>query len=136
MGWMADETGLEKTAANHVALTPLSFLRRARDVYPDQTAVIWGPHRKTYAEYYERVTRLASALVGLGVKPGDVVVMTGGGRGVTAWTAHVLATHVQPTLAERAEYPQRLLVLGLSGLFLVLLWAILVLTGYALRDRR
>ncbi len=30
--------------------------------------------------------------------PGDVVVMTGGGRGVTAWTAHLLATHVQPTL--------------------------------------
>ena len=33
------------------------------------------------------------------LQPGDVVVMTGGGRGVTAWTAHVLATHVQPTLA-------------------------------------
>ncbi len=29
MGWMADETGLEKTAANFVPLTPLSHLRRA-----------------------------------------------------------------------------------------------------------
>ena len=33
------------------------------------------------------------------LQPGDVVVMTGGGRGVTAWTAHVLAAHVQPALA-------------------------------------
>jgi NAD(P)-dependent dehydrogenase (short-subunit alcohol dehydrogenase family)/acyl carrier protein len=32
------------------------------------------------------------------LQPGEVVVMTGGGRGVTAWTAHVLATHVQPFL--------------------------------------
>lgn len=47
-----------------------------------------------------------------------------------------LAAHVRPTLAERAEYPQRLLVLSLIALFSVLFWAIVVLTGYALRDRR
>ena len=29
MGWMSDETGLEKCAANYVPLTPLSNLRRA-----------------------------------------------------------------------------------------------------------
>jgi len=73
MGWMADETGLGKCAANFVPLTPLSFLQRAVQVYPDHTAVIYGPHRKTYAEYHERVTRLASALATLGVRPGDVV---------------------------------------------------------------
>ena len=73
MGWMSDETGLDKCAANFVPLTPLSHLRRARDVFPDVLAVSYGKHRKTYAEYYERCTRLASALVGLGVKPGDVV---------------------------------------------------------------
>ena len=73
MGWMADETGLERNAANYVPLTPLSFLKRAAQVFADHTAVVYGPHRKTYAEYTERVTRLASALTQLGVRPGDVV---------------------------------------------------------------
>ena len=73
MGWMADETGLEKCDANYVALTPLSWLKRAAVVYADLTAVIYGTHRNTYAEYNSRVTQLASGLVKLGVKPGDVV---------------------------------------------------------------
>ena len=73
MGWMADETGLEKNAANYVPLTPLSWLNRARAVFPDHLAVVYGTHRKTYAEYHERVTRLASALQKLGVQSGDVV---------------------------------------------------------------
>ncbi|QBF31048.1 AMP-binding protein [Thalassococcus sp. S3] len=73
MGWLADETGLEKTAANYVPLTPLSHLRRAAHVFSDHTAVVYGAHRKSYAEYYDRCTRLASALAGMGVKPGDVV---------------------------------------------------------------
>ncbi|WP_299743618.1 AMP-binding protein [uncultured Tateyamaria sp.] len=73
MGWMADETGLGKTAANYVPLTPLSHLRRAASVFADRLAVIYGSHRVTYAQYYERCTRLASALVSKGVAPGDVV---------------------------------------------------------------
>ncbi len=73
MGWLADEKGLEKNAANYVPLTPLSHLRRAVRVFPDRMAVVYGAHRKTYGEYYARVSRLASGLVGLGVKPGDVV---------------------------------------------------------------
>lgn len=73
MGWMADETGLEKCDANYVALTPLSWLKRAAVVFADQPAVVYGKHRKTYAEYHSRVSQLASGLVKLGVKPGDVV---------------------------------------------------------------
>ena len=73
MGWMADETGLERTSANYVPLTPLSALTRAARVYAGETAVVYGAHRKTYAEYHDRVTRLASALAAKGVKPGDVV---------------------------------------------------------------
>lgn len=73
MGWMDDETGLEKCAANHVALTPLSHLRRAAQVFPDRMAVVYGPHRKTYSEYFERCSRLASALSQMGISPGDVV---------------------------------------------------------------
>ncbi|MBV1897104.1 MAG: AMP-binding protein [Rhodobacteraceae bacterium] len=73
MGWMADETGLEKTAANHVPLTPLSHLRRAAHVFADDLAMVYGKHRVTYAQYYDRCTRLASAMAAMGVKPGDVV---------------------------------------------------------------
>lgn len=73
MGWMRDEVGLEKTAANYVPLTPLSHLRRAATVFAGQTAVVYGNHRKTYAQYYERCTRLASALADLGVESGEVV---------------------------------------------------------------
>jgi fatty-acyl-CoA synthase len=73
MGWMQDETGLDKCAANYVPLTPLSHLRRAAEVFPDRLAVVYGDHRVDYGTYYQRCTRLASALVKIGVSPGDVV---------------------------------------------------------------
>ncbi len=73
MGWMADETGLDKTAANYVPLTPLSHLRRAAQVFAGEDAVIYRSHRKTYAQYHARCTRLASALRARGINPGDVV---------------------------------------------------------------
>ena len=73
MGWMTDETGLDKNQANYVALTPLSHLRRAAVVFANLPAVSYGTHRKTYAEYYARCSQLASALQQRGVCPGDVV---------------------------------------------------------------
>ena len=73
MGWMKDESGLEKCDANYVALTPLSHLRRAADVFAGRMAVVYGDHRVTYAEYHGRCTRLASALANMGVTDGDVV---------------------------------------------------------------
>ncbi|MDJ0627089.1 MAG: AMP-binding protein [Rhodobacter sp.] len=73
MGWMTDETGLEKCRANYVPLTPLSHLRRAARVFPDREAVVYGAHRTSYADYHDRCTRLASALATLGIRSGDVV---------------------------------------------------------------
>jgi fatty-acyl-CoA synthase len=73
MGWLADETGLEKCAANHTPLTPLSFLARAADIFAGREAMVYGATHRSYAEYRDRVSRLASGLVGLGVRPGDVV---------------------------------------------------------------
>ena len=73
MGWMRDETGLDKTAANYVPLTPLSHLARAAKVFPDREAVVYGPLRHTYRQYHARVSQLASALQQAGVQPGDVV---------------------------------------------------------------
>ena len=73
MGWMAEETGLDKCAANYVPLTPLSHLQRAASVFADHVAVVYGSHRATYRQYHARVSQLASALTGLGIQPGDVV---------------------------------------------------------------
>lgn len=73
MGWLADETGLDKCAANFVPLTPLSHLNRALEVFPDRTALIYGTIRRSYLDYHARVSRLAAALAGRGVQPGDVV---------------------------------------------------------------
>jgi fatty-acyl-CoA synthase len=67
------EDGLEKTGANYVALSPLTFLKRAALVFPGKTAVIHGEGRTGYRELYERCVRLASALARAGVKPGDTV---------------------------------------------------------------
>ncbi len=47
-----------------------------------------------------------------------------------------LAPFIKPTLAERAEYPARLTILGLVTLFAFLTWAILGLVYYSLRDRK
>jgi fatty-acyl-CoA synthase len=65
--------GLKPGLANHTALSPIGFLRRAAEIYPDRVAVIHGAGRITYAKFYERARRLASALAKRGVKRGDVV---------------------------------------------------------------
>ncbi len=62
MGWMRDETGLDKTPANYVPLTPLSHLARAAKVFPDREALVYGDMRLTYRDYHARVSQLASAL--------------------------------------------------------------------------
>ena len=73
MGWMTNETGLDKCQANYVPLTPLSHLQRAASVFADQTAVVYGAHRASYQQYHARVSQLASALANIGVEPGQVV---------------------------------------------------------------
>ena len=73
MGWLEDETGLERCEANFVPLTPLSHLNRANDVFPDREALVYGDRRYRYGDYHSRITRLAGALAGTGTEPGDVV---------------------------------------------------------------
>ena len=46
-----------------------------------------------------------------------------------------LATYVSPTLAETSEFPRRFVLSGLAGLFLILIWSILALIYYSIRDR-
>ena len=66
---------LPKTDANHVPLSPVSFLRRAAAVWGARTAAIHGARRATYAPPLDRSRRLASALRGAGIAPGDVVAV-------------------------------------------------------------
>src|SRR5215204_2488683 len=47
------------------------FLRRAVHLYPDREAIVSGDQRFTYAQFEERVNRLANALLALGVEKGD-----------------------------------------------------------------
>ncbi len=54
-------------------LTPLAFLRRSAEVFPDRTAIVYGERRHTYAEFAAEVTRVAHALRGSGIAPGDRV---------------------------------------------------------------
>ena len=64
---------LAQTPANYAPLTPLGFLARTAGVYPGHTSLIHGDTRYTWAETYARCRRLASALAGRGVAPGDTV---------------------------------------------------------------
>jgi fatty-acyl-CoA synthase len=64
---------LDKCAANFQPLSPLPFLERATAIYPQHIAVIHGASQQTYAEFYGRTRRLASALSRRGIGPGDTV---------------------------------------------------------------
>ena len=61
--------------ANHVPLTPVSFLERASEVWADKVAVRHGRLAYTYREFGERARRLASALAKRGVRRGDTVAV-------------------------------------------------------------
>ncbi|EEE43998.1 acyl-CoA synthetase [Roseibium alexandrii] len=65
--------GLDKTDANYAALSPLSFLARAADVFPDHTAIIHGKQRTDYRTFYKRSKQLASALSRHGIGKEDTV---------------------------------------------------------------
>jgi fatty-acyl-CoA synthase len=71
----AYDRDLDRSPANYMALTPLSFLPRAASVYPKRTAIIHGPLRQTWAQTYLRCRRLASALARRGIGRGDTVAL-------------------------------------------------------------
>ena len=69
------EENLGKNPANYVALSPLSFLPRSADVFPDKIALIHGELRQSWGATYVRCRRLASALRRRGVESGDTVAV-------------------------------------------------------------
>ncbi len=68
-------SGLDKTLANYVPLSPLSFLKRAARIYPERTAVVNGDRRYSYVEFHDRVCRFRSGLRNRGIGAGDVVAV-------------------------------------------------------------
>jgi fatty-acyl-CoA synthase len=66
---------LDRNPANFQPLTPLTFLERAAAVFSDHTAIIHGPLRRSYAEFYARARQLASSLARRGIKRGDTVTV-------------------------------------------------------------
>jgi len=64
---------LDRNPANFQPLTPISFLERAAQVFPDRTAIVHGTKTFTYKDFYQRSRRLASALAGRDVRRGDTV---------------------------------------------------------------
>ncbi|MBC2861102.1 acyl-CoA synthetase [Stappia sp. 28M-7] len=66
---------LDKVQANYTPLSPLSFLARAAAVFPEHTAIVHGRQRVSYAEFYARSRRLASALAARGIGKNDTVTV-------------------------------------------------------------
>ena len=64
---------LDKNNANFVPLTPISFLERAKDIYPNYEALIYEDKKYTWSEIYKRCTKFASALEKIGIGDGDTV---------------------------------------------------------------
>ena len=65
--------GLDKTAANFVPLTPLSFLARTAAVYPDHISAVYEGRVFTWAQTYARCRRFASFLAARNIGSGDTV---------------------------------------------------------------
>lgn len=65
--------GLDRNPANHVALSPISFLQRAAAVYPMHHAAVYEGRTLTWAQTLDRCTRFASWLAKRGLGRGDTV---------------------------------------------------------------
>jgi fatty-acyl-CoA synthase len=70
-----DQPYLARNTVNFAVLTPLAFLIRAAEVYPDKCAVVYGPAQFTYRQLYDRCRQLADALRGRGIRAGDTVAV-------------------------------------------------------------
>ena len=64
---------LDKNPANYAPLSPLSFLERTKDIYPNYKAIIYESRSYTWSEVYKRCVKFASALNKIGIKTGDTV---------------------------------------------------------------
>ena len=80
-------TDLNKNKANYVPLTPLSFITRAKDIYPNYESVVYGDRSYTWLETYNRCSKFASALTKKGIGVGSTVSI------IAANTPELLEAH-------------------------------------------
>ena len=80
-------TDLSKNKANYVPLTPLSFITRAKDIYPNYESVVYGNRSYTWLQTYNRCTKFASALTKKGIGLGSTVSI------IAANTPELLEAH-------------------------------------------
>ena len=64
---------LPRNAANHAPLSPLDFIERTAQVYPERLAIVHGDLRQTWAQTYSRSRQMASALQQRGIGKNDTV---------------------------------------------------------------
>ena len=69
------DTDLPRTEANFAPLTPLAFIQRTAEVYPERLAVVHGPLRQTWGQTDARCRQLASALRQAGIGKNDTVAV-------------------------------------------------------------
>ena len=67
------EQNLDKNPANYQPLTPLSLFARTAAIFPNHVAIIHGESQTTYADFYKRSVKLASAIIKSGLKKGETV---------------------------------------------------------------
>ncbi len=67
------DKNLDKNEANFVPLSPLTFLERTKDIYPNYESVVYESRKYTWKDTYERCVKFASALDKIGIKIGDTV---------------------------------------------------------------
>ena len=68
-------TDLPKNSANYAAQSPLAFIERTAEVYPDKLAMVHGNLRRTWLDTFTRCRQLASALEKHGITKGDTVAV-------------------------------------------------------------
>ena len=68
-------TNLDKNHANFTPLSPLSFLQRSAEVYPNRQSIVHGSKSYTWSDTFKRSKQLASALTKKGVGKGDTVAV-------------------------------------------------------------
>ena len=80
-------TDLDKNKANYVPLSPLSFISRVKDIYPNYDSVVYGNRSYTWLQTYNRCTKFASALSKQGIGIGSTVSI------IAANTPELLEAH-------------------------------------------
>ena len=69
------DTDLPRNPANHAALTPLAFIQRTAELYPDRLAIVHGELRQSWGQTYARCRQLASSLQRHGIGRNDTVAV-------------------------------------------------------------